>query len=51
MNYAINLLEDSLETEQRTLEAMIDPNMKRIIKDNVDDLELAIHNLKMLETK
>ncbi len=48
MNYAIEILESQLDAEKYT-KTVIKGSFKNIIQENIDDLELAIHNLKMLE--
>jgi len=50
MNYAIETLENELESEIIVLRE-VSKHLKKSIQKNIDDLELAIHNLKMLEPK
>ena len=49
MNYAIEVLEDAKESEERYLFDVLSKEMKQIYESNIEDLELAIHNLKMLD--
>ena len=49
MNYAINVLEEDLENQERLLSNCVTDVMKKVYKSDIDDLKLAIHNLKMLE--
>lgn len=50
MNYAIQVLKNELESEIIVKEKVTGV-FKDNIQENIDDLELAIHNLKQLEWK
>jgi len=51
MNYAIEILKESLEQRQASLEITVSDVMKKVYQEEIDDLETAIHNLEMLEPK
>ena len=48
-NHAIDLLERELETLEKSLNSIEGKNMTMLIQEDIADVELAIHNLKMLE--
>jgi len=50
MTYAIETLENELESEKIVV-AKVTGNFKNSIQENIEELELAIHNLKMLTPK
>ena len=49
MNYAIEVLENELESEKKVKEN-VTGIFKNNIQENIEDLILAIHNLKQLES-
>ena len=48
-NYAIQTLETELGDLKNSLSNIEGEHMKILIQEDIDDVELAIHNLKMLE--
>lgn len=49
MNYAIEILEEQLESDKISLSKVTD-DFKPNVQENIDDLEWAISNLKKLES-
>ena len=49
MSYSIEILENELENEESSLVNCTTKQMTRIYLENIDDLKLAIHNLKQLK--
>lgn len=49
MNYAIHLLEIKLEDTEAMYDQSTLPQIRAVYEEEIEDLELAIHNLKMLE--
>lgn len=48
MNYAITILEEQLNL-LLPLKGKVKPKYKNQLESEIEDLQLAIHNLKMLE--
>ena len=48
-NYAIEILEQKLEDEKALYDKCVTSEMKRVYESDIEDLQTAIHNLKMLE--
>ena len=50
MSYAIDLLGEKLEDSKAMYDQSKSAKMQEVYKEEVEDLVLAIHNLKMLES-